>query len=449
MIAMKLVITNTKTKKKEPIKKKDITTLYGCGITPYDYAHMGHARCYVLYDLLYRILKQGGYNPLYVRNITDVDDKLINRAIKEYNDPHKFLDIANFYYDCFSEDLKKLGCLKPDLEPRATDFINKIIHFIDMLIQKGSAYIIPDDGVYFNINSFQDYGLLSKRNLKEQQVGSRIEINLLKKNPMDFALWKNINEEPMWQSPWGKGRPGWHIECSAMSVDSLKKGIDIHGGGMDLIFPHHENELAQSTCYNQDYEISLWMHCAFISIDNEKMSKSLGNTIFIKDILKKYHPMVLRYMLLIHHYTHPINFSYDLLDHAQKEYKKIVNLLSFDLNNEKIDLTNEEKKIMDLFLESIFDDLNAQRAMGIFFEYINVIKESYALRFQFRSVFEGFLGLDLILLENENDNLNNDLEIKKLLEDREIARKEKNFKRADEIRDLLIQKGYKVQDKKI
>ena len=299
----KLNLTNTMSGLKEefiPIDPPQIK-MYVCGITPYDYAHLGHGRCYVTFDVLYRLLKFLGYQVTYVRNFTDIDDKIINRAIKDFNNPADYKIITDKYISTFEEDMSLLNCQRPTYEPRVTQTINEIIEFIKGLVDSGIAYVSNGD-VYFSIKKFKDYGKLSKRTKEDVLAGARVEVREEKHDPLDFALWKSSKDGIGWQSPWGLGRPGWHIECSAMAEKYLGKQIDIHGGGMDLIFPHHENEIAQSEGLNSIPFVKYWFHNAFITVDQEKMSKSLGNFITLKDAFKQVDPMILRYYFVSHHY---------------------------------------------------------------------------------------------------------------------------------------------------
>lgn len=444
-----LFLTDTKNKFKKRISFKKNISIYVCGITPYDEAHIGHGRCYIVYDILYRWLNYYNWKPFYVRNITDIDDKLINKAIQSKNDPHYFMHIATHFYNLFITYLDKLNCKRPNLEPRVTSSIENIIDFISILLEKKYAYIIENDGVYFSIDKDKNYGRLSKRNILSQVSGERITINEKKKNPLDFVLWKVSENEPHWKSPFGNGRPGWHIECSAMSHNAIGKNIDIHGGGMDLIFPHHENEEAQSHAYDNESNVNCWMHCAFISINNEKMSKSVGNTILIKDILTKYEPMIFRYFIITHHYTIPINFSYDLLEHAEKEYKNILTILNFS-EEDKNDFEKKEfsnKYILDEIEISLANDLNIQKVIGLIFSYSEKIKKDIILKLKIREIFIEILGIDLKKIES-NICLKTEIEIEKLLYERENARKNRNFTLADKIREKLILLGHSPQDKK-
>ncbi|KAG5603854.1 hypothetical protein H5410_025346 [Solanum commersonii] len=296
---------------KEPGKVK----MYVCGVTSYDYSHIGHARAYVAFDLLYRYLKYLGYEVVYVRNFTDVDDKIIRRANELGEDPTA---LSGRYCQEFLKDMDDLQCLQPTHQPRVTEHMEQIKEMIAKIMANGCAYTINGD-VYFSVDSFPEYGRLSGRKLEDNRAGERVEVDSRKKNPADFALWKSAKPgEPSWESPWGPGRPGWHIECSAMSAHYLTHSFDIHGGGMDLTFPHHENEIAQSCAACRESNISYWMHNGFVNIDDEKMSKSLGNFFTIREVTRLYHPLALRYFLLGNHYRSPVNYSISQIEIASE-----------------------------------------------------------------------------------------------------------------------------------
>ncbi|XP_004238918.1 cysteine--tRNA ligase 2, cytoplasmic isoform X2 [Solanum lycopersicum] len=296
---------------KEPGKVK----MYVCGVTSYDYSHIGHARAYVAFDLLYRYLKYLGYEVMYVRNFTDVDDKIIRRANELGEDPTA---LSGRYCQEFLKDMDDLQCLQPTHQPRVTEHMEQIKEMIAKIMANGCAYTINGD-VYFSVDSFPEYGRLSGRKLEDNRAGERVEVDSRKKNPADFALWKSAKPgEPSWESPWGPGRPGWHIECSAMSAHYLTHSFDIHGGGMDLTFPHHENEIAQSCTACRESNISYWMHNGFVNIDDEKMSKSLGNFFTIREVTRLYHPLALRYFLLGNHYRSPVNYSISQIEIASE-----------------------------------------------------------------------------------------------------------------------------------
>ncbi len=324
-----LKITNTLSGKKEsfvPLKAPEVK-MYVCGVTPYDYAHLGHGRVYVIFDVLYRLLTFSGYKVTYCRNFTDIDDKLLNRAKKELGDRLAYERLATKFIDAFHDDMNALNCLPPTYEPRVTEHITEIIEFIDGLVKKEKAYIVNGD-VYFSIEQFPNYAQLSKHKLKDLRAGARVEVQEKKKDPLDFALWKSELEETFWKSPWGWGRPGWHIECSTLARLYLGEQIDLHAGGMDLIFPHHDNEIAQTEALIGKPFVKYWMHNAFVRIDKEKMSKSLGNFFTLQEVFKKFDPIVIRYLYLTHHYRSPLDFSFDDLEAAHKTYQKLARIFS-------------------------------------------------------------------------------------------------------------------------
>ncbi len=333
---MNISLTNTLTRKKELFAPADASKikLYVCGITPYDYSHLGHGRAYINFDLLVRLLKFLGHNVTFVRNFTDIEDKIINKAIQE-GIPEGFRTIAERYINAYHQDMYQLNCLEPNYEPRVTQYIPEIIDFISKLIDKGHAYVIDHD-VYFDIASFASYGKLSGKKLEDLAAGARVGVDERKKNPGDFALWKGNEEENFWSSPWGYGRPGWHIECSVMANALLGETLDIHGGGQDLMFPHHENEIAQSECLHNAPLSHFWLHNAFININKEKMSKSLGNFLTLRDTFKTFDPMVIRFFMLQHHYRTPIDFNDEDVQAAEVAYKKIVtSMQAIDIPDEQ------------------------------------------------------------------------------------------------------------------
>ena len=314
---MSLLIFNTLTRKKEPFVplKANQISMYVCGVTVYDYCHVGHARAAIVFDTFYRYFQRLGYEVRFVRNFTDIDDKIIKRANEEGLD---WQAVTQKYIAAFYEDMDKLNIATPTEEPRATDHIPEMLEMIESLVNEDKAYAVQGD-VFYSIKSFKDYGCLSGKNVDDLQSGARVEINETKRDPLDFALWKkNKPGEPFWESPWGPGRPGWHIECSAMSKKYLGDTFDIHGGGKDLVFPHHENEIAQSCGCTGKQPARYWVHNGFVNIDKEKMSKSLGNFFTIREVCKKYHPEVLRLFLISSHYRSPIDFSEKNLDDATK-----------------------------------------------------------------------------------------------------------------------------------
>lgn len=445
MATIQIYLTNSYGRKKELFKslKDKNVSMYVCGITPYDYAHIGHGRCYVTFDTLFRVLKTLGYRITYVRNFTDIDDKLLNKAALLFNDQLRYKEVAEKFERAFDEEMEALNCIKPTVEPKVTEHIKEIIEFVEGLISKGHAYVVGKD-VYFDITTFSKYGALSGRNIKDLLSGARVEINEDKRNSGDFALWKGNEDNLFWKSPWGHGRPGWHIECSALAKKYLGNQIDIHGGGMDLIFPHHENEIAQSESLTCCQFAKYWIHNAFVNINKEKMSKSLGNILTLKSILEKYDPTVLRFYYLQHHYRSPIDFSFDDLNAAKKAYFKIVEHFNNVETSTSLDLTNE--LIIEL-MNAISDDLNTPKFLGILFENLSKIVVDKNLSSQVRKLLIDVLGLTL---ENQKEeSLEITPLIATLIKAREEARQSKDWKKADEIRDQLIKLGYNVIDKKI
>ncbi|MGD0585932.1 MAG: cysteine--tRNA ligase, partial [Oryzomonas sp.] len=359
--------------------------MYVCGVTVYDYCHIGHARANVVFDVIYRYLRYAGYDVTYVRNYTDIDDKIINRANQEGVD---YCTITDRYIQAFDEDMERLGLAKPTVEPKATDHIGGIIAIIETLISKGHAYESEGD-VYYAVETFPDYLKLSKRNLDEMKAGARVEVGDKKRHPMDFALWKDSKPgEPWWQSPWGKGRPGWHIECSAMSMEFLGATFDFHGGGKDLIFPHHENEIAQSEAANGCRFVRYWLHNGFVNINSEKMSKSLGNFFTIRQVLEKFDPETLRFFILSAHYRSPIDFSDQNLDEARTGLERIYSCLAAldeallgnpetpelaavePLTEAGMDLQERLENLIPRFSEAMDDDFNTAQVLGMLFDAV-------------------------------------------------------------------------------
>ena len=458
--------------------------MYVCGVTVYDYCHIGHARAGVVFDIIFRYLKYAGYDVTYVRNYTDIDDKIINRANQEGTD---YRTIADRYIEAFDEDMALLGLAKPTVEPKATDHIDGIISIIATLIAKGHAYVSGGD-VYYAVETFPEYLKLSGRNLDEMQAGARVEVGDKKRHPMDFALWKGSKPgEPWWQSPWGDGRPGWHIECSAMSMEFLGKTFDIHGGGKDLVFPHHENEIAQSEGANGCRFVRYWLHNGFVNINSEKMSKSLGNFFTIREVLKKYDPETLRFFILSAHYRSPIDFSDQNLEDAQSGLERIYSCLAAldELLNGKsqsteiaviehlsqvgLELQEKVDQFIPRFVEAMDDDFNAAQALGVLFETVRaanrflaetkeVTPVSLSLVARVRHLFAeagNVLGLftvaPAVWLEGIKAAKAGQIdiaadEIERLIAERAEARKAKNFKRGDEIRDSLLAMGIQLLD---
>jgi cysteinyl-tRNA synthetase len=444
-----LMLTNTQSGKKEVFKslnKKKIL-MYVCGITPYDRTHIGHGRCYVTFDVLYRVLKFIGYNVVYCRNFTDIDDKLINKAVQQFNDASRYPEIAKKNIDNYHKKMKVLNCLSPDYEPRVTDNIPEIIQFIQELIDTNNAYVIDGD-VYFSIASFDKYGALSGNDVANLRAGQRVNVRTNKKDPLDFALWKSEKEETFWQSPWGWGRPGWHIECSVLAKKYLGTQIDIHGGGLDLVFPHHENEQAQSWGLHQVPFVKYWVHNGFVRLDKEKMSKSLGNIISLKDLFNYVDPMILRFYFLNHHYRAPLDFVEQELESITKAYKKLCNLfadvIADDMNIDSALL--QQNLITKKMLSFLFDDLNTQGMFSVIFEHAKAIAQDKQLKKNIKLFVQQVLGITLQPIQEKKMVLS--VCTQELIAKREKARKDKNWALADELRDKLQAMGIEVQDKK-
>ena len=436
-----LHLTNSLSRKKEifkPINSKKIS-LYACGPTVYDKPHVGNARSLVVFDVLFRVLRKiYGTNVNYVRNITDVDDKIIEASKKNKKDIN---EITNEITKVFHENCKSLNCLKPTVEPKATEHIKEMIEMSSSLIKKGYAY--ENNGhVYFAVNSFKNYGKLSNKNLEELKAGSRIEISDLKKNPMDFVLWKpsDVND-PGWDSPWGRGRPGWHLECSVMSEKYLGKSFDIHGGGLDLIFPHHENEIAQS-CSNNSTEsfANYWVHNGFVTFNKEKMSKSLGNIITISDAVKQYSGQVVRLALLSAHYSQPLDWNDGLLQNQKNTIDKWYKLYE----------ETKDENILDIS-ETLLDDLNTPGFIAKIHELYNTANngdKKSKLLFNNACKLIGLFNINKEEWENfkkSSITVSEDYILKKIAE-RAKAKKEKNFAFADQIRKDLLGQGIVIED---
>lgn len=440
-----LIITNTKTGKKEefiPLVPNKVL-LYVCGVTPYDSAHLGHGRCYVSFDLLYRLLQFLGYTVTYCRNFTDIDDKLINRACERLGDGLRYKEIADQYIASYHQDMAALGNLPPTYEPRVTDNIPQIIEFVKELIKKGYAYQ-SGSSVYFSISAFPAYGALSKHNLADLRAGARVEICNDKRDPLDFALWKGEDTGTFWHSPWGWGRPGWHIECSALARTYLGETIDIHAGGLDLVFPHHENEIAQSEALTGMPFARYWMHNGFVQINKEKMSKSLGNFFTLRDVYTEYDPQVLRYYYLTHLYRAPLEFAFDDLKAAGVSYKK---LIRFFADTEPAHTIHQKLPVVAALRDALCNDLNTPAMFGILFESLPLLETDGVQRSAVKAFLQQVLGLQLQPIAEKIVTITPEMEA--LIAAREQARAEKNWAQADVLRDRLSALGYKVQDKKI
>ena len=431
--------------------EKDKINLYVCGMTVYDDCHIGHARTFISFDLFVRFFSYLGYKVNYVRNITDIEDKIIDKAKLE---KVSFSEISDRFIFSMHHDFSKLNLLSPKFEPRASENLPEILEMIEELEAKEFAYSIDGGDVYFDINSYEDYGKLSKRKQKELESGSRVEIDENKKNPNDFVLWKRTDEEPLFDSKWGKGRPGWHIECSAMSKKFLGETFDIHGGGLDLKFPHHENEIAQSECCSGKTLANHWMHVAPLNVNGKKMSKSLGNFVTIKDVLKEYHPEVLRMFFYLTHYRKPINFNENSINDAKNILDKLYeSIREFDESKLEVDKSFSVK-----FNNSLKDDFNTPKAIKVLQEINQQINRQVStdnsdlrkLKNSLRS-FANSIGLLLNSAEDyfkySGDSELDDNKIQEAIEERNEARANKNFALADSIRKELLEKGISLEDK--
>jgi cysteinyl-tRNA synthetase len=450
---------NTLSRKKEvfqPLEEGKIK-MYVCGPTVYNYIHIGNARPAIVFDMVRRYFEYRGYNVQFISNFTDVDDKLI-RAANELGED--LPTIADRFIDAYHEDVAALGCQKANHHPRVTESMDIIIEFIEKLIEKGFAYEAAGD-VYYKTRSFESYGKLSHQSIDDLRSGARIEVGDKKQDPLDFALWKAAKDgEIYWDSPWGKGRPGWHIECSAMAKKYLGETIDIHAGGQDLTFPHHENEIAQSEALNEKPFSTYWMHNGYININNEKMSKSLGNFILVHDIIKTIDPQVLRFFMLSVHYRHPINFSQELADSAKNGYERIItsyeNLKhriqsSTNLTNDTGVWKNKIDEIRETFISEMDDDFNTANGISVLFElsktanlYLMEKNTSEEVINLFTTLFEELMGVLGLTMTKQAEIL--DEEIEALLQKRIDARKNRDFALADQIRDQLKEMNIFIED---
>ena len=445
-----LKIYNTLTRSKQefkPIEENKIG-MYVCGVTTYDLCHIGHARTFVNFDVIVRYLRFSGYDVTYVRNITDIDDKIIKRA-NERGISAK--DLANQYIDEMHKDFDSLNIKRPDIEPKATETIEEIIAFVQKLIDNKNAYVSENGDVVFDINSFKNYGKLSGQILDELQAGARIEVAKSKHNPLDFVLWKMSKEgEPYWDSPWGKGRPGWHIECSAMNNKYLGSEFDIHGGGSDLIFPHHENEIAQSCCANHTSYVHYWMHSGMVMINEEKMSKSLNNFFTIRDVLKTYDAETVRFFLLSGQYRSPLNYSQENLDKARAALNSFYTTLR-DVKSIK-EVSGDDEYVAK-FKEYMDDDFNTPGAISVLFDLVKQINKSddetaavLAGRLKQLSSVLGILEQDPATFLMSGANNDDAQEIEALIKERNDARLAKDWARADAARDKLKAMNIELED---
>lgn len=467
---MTISLFNTPFKKKQPFAPSpgEKVGMYTCGVTVYDMSHIGHARSLIVFDVISRFLRKKGYNLTYVRNFTDVDDKIIARA-NALGTSYK--EIAEKYIQEFRTDMETLKVKSADVEPRATEYIPQIIEMVKILEEKGLAYKAEDGSVYYSVSKFREYGKLSGRKTEEMIAGARVDIEEQKRDPLDFALWKRSKEgEPWWESPWSKGRPGWHIECSAMSTDILGPTVDIHGGGRDLIFPHHENEIAQSEgAYGVPF-VKYWVHNGFVTISGEKMSKSLGNFLTIRELTSEVHPEVLRLLLVSQHYRSPINFSKEAIQTSNQAMVRFYELIDRINRSTSQDAPSRFKQTAVAFLENfdaaLSDDFNTAKAVAHLHDLTTEInrqldsspslslEDSQALKIAFTSVSE-ILGIleeepSLFLEQIKRSGIGgtglDEKDIQELITQRNAARKAKDFKRADEIRNTLLSKGIQLKD---
>jgi cysteinyl-tRNA synthetase len=461
-----LKIYNTLTKQKEEFKPLNPpnVNIYMCGPTVYDYFHIGNARSFIMSDIIRRYLNYKGYKVKYVMNLTDVDDKIIKKSNEEKIKPEK---VTEKYIDAFFEDIDKLKIKRADIYPKATGHMYDIISMIRKLEEHGYAYNVKGN-VFYNVQKFNEYGKLSGKKIDELESGSRVEVNVEKKNPLDFALWKKAKEgEPYWESSWGNGRPGWHIECSAMSCKHLGETFDIHAGGNDLIFPHHENEIAQSEAANGKKFVNYWMHFGFLNIDNEKMSKSLGNFFTARDILKKYSAEAIRTLFAQTHYRGPLNFSDELLAAAEKGLDKLNNLgqkINDELKADKKDGIFPEfdfNKYEEAFVNAMDDDFNSPQGIAVIFDFVKEVNRTISQNENINSDFHknvksflektaaGIFGIINFekLSQSSDGKLEGDL-IELLIQLRNDAKKEKNYVLADKIRNELNKLGIALEDLK-
>ncbi|MBP7211421.1 cysteine--tRNA ligase [bacterium] len=448
----------------KPIEENKVK-MYVCGPTVYDNAHLGHARCYITWDVLYRFLKFKGYDVTYCRNVTDVDDKILKKADKAGISPD---EVAKKYYDSFTNSMKALNNLQPDIEPFATKTLGEMIALVKQLIASGHAYEADGD-VYFRVKSFSDYGKLSKQPIDDLESGARVETSDIKENPLDFALWKR-DEKFGYKSPWGVGRPGWHIECSAMSRKYLGKTLDIHAGGADLIFPHHENEIAQSECANNCKFVNYWLHNGFVTINKEKMSKSLGNFLTIDSLLEKYDANTIRLFILTNHYRMPVEFSNESLTSAGSGARRLYNAVNEARKTVKIDESLDIKEFDEYksFTEAMDDDLNTSKALAVLFDLANKTnKEQTSKNLTLLVKLADVLGFDFSRVELSENELKDkimpvvqevgidiatdivaDEIMQQIIDVRKTARAEKNWDIADKIRIALDKAGIILKDSK-
>lgn len=458
------VLYNSEQRKKvEFVPRKDgHIDIYVCGMTVYDYCHIGHARTVVAFDYIIRFLRSQGWKVQYIRNITDIDDKIIQRANER---GESIGELTNKFIDAMNEDFAALGCVPPDQSPKATDYIDEMQNMIGTLVNNGTAYAANNGDVYFEVDKFKRYGRLSGRKLEDMQAGAsdRVDVEVEKKHPFDFVLWKHAKpSEPFWNSPWGNGRPGWHIECSAMSTCCLGNHFDIHGGGGDLPFPHHENEIAQSEAATGEQYVNYWMHVGFVNVDGEKMSKSLGNFFTIRDVMKKFHPEVIRYFIMSSHYRSPINFSDTALKESKAALTRFYNAFKvFEQGYGMAVSESVEQTYIDRFNQVMRDDFNTAEALAIIFEVSRelnraVKEEAENEARRYHATLRYLVDILGLVQHSVDDFLKSDIgqtalelsdaEIEELISQRLDAKKSKDFAKADEVRQHLLDKGIVLED---
>lgn len=447
-----LKIYNSLTQQKELFKSitPGRVNMYVCGPTVYDFCHMGNARSFTAFDVVVRYLRYRGYQVTYVRNITDIDDKIIKRANENKED---FKAVVDRFTKAMHDDLASISLLSPDHEPTATEHVPNIIKLIETLINNGSAYVASNGDVYYDVRKFKNYGCLSHRNIDDLESGARVEVNDVKRDPLDFVLWKLAKPgEPTWDSPWGAGRPGWHIECSAMSLNLLGEHFDIHGGGKDLIFPHHENEVAQSEAATNKKFVNTWMHAGYLQIDKEKMSKSLGNFFTIRDVLQHYQPEVARYFLISGHYRSPLNYSDDILKQSRQALERLYNALR---GLPSADMPTDSDFVVH-FNAAMDDDFNTPIALSVLFELaheIQRLREKDISKAAQLGMLLKYLGGVLGILQDDPEKFmqtgNQSVDAAKveaLIVARNQARASKNWAEADRIRDELAALSVVLED---
>jgi cysteinyl-tRNA synthetase len=450
-----LKIYNTLSRKKEKFtpKVEGQVGMYVCGMTVYDYCHVGHARVMVVFDIVARYLRYSGYALTYVRNVTDIDDKIIKRANEN---GENISDLTERFINAMHEDEQALNVLPPDIEPKATDSMDDMVVMIADLIAKGFAYVGDNGDVFYAVDKFKNYGALSGKKLEDLQAGERVEVDTAKHNPFDFVLWKQAKvDEPFWESPWGNGRPGWHIECSAMSKNCLGNHFDIHGGGMDLQFPHHENEIAQSEAASGEKFVNVWMHNGFVRINEEKMSKSLGNFFTLREVLKQYRPEVVRFFVLSSHYRSPLNYSDEQLNESAAALTRLYTALRGLVSRSELIQTNYTER----FKQAMDDDFNTAVAVAVLFDMareINKIKTSDStLASQLAAELKSLADVLGILQDSPEEYLQasdakegaiSEQEIESFIAKRVAAKQDKDWVLADKIRDYLKQQGIILED---